>query len=153
MGRFNRGRVLQRSPNLQQEIIQDDAALAALSVGMINKVLDIAKEVGAVILRLIIIDLVGQMSVSTTPNFVHCALISKPKSEGVPVANDFFDPKYCVTEYALGLGLTGHNPGYHWRQNLKIMVPAVNDVYLACNNTLGQIATCAYYVRLFWQST
>ena len=149
----NRGRrVNSASPNLQHEIVDDDAAIAALSVGLTNLILDIAKEVGDIILRLIIVDFAGRANVASTPNFVHCNLISKPKSEGVPVVADFNDPRYTVSSYGVSVGTLNVTDSYHWRQSLKIKVPATNDLYVSCLNRAGGQALCAYQIRLFWQS-
>ena len=91
--------VRNRSPNLQQEILADDASIGALGVGLTNLILDIAKEVGDVILRLIILDYWGRPTATGNTGICQCAVISKPKSEGVPVTNDFSDPRYTVADY------------------------------------------------------
>ena len=148
-------RRVRRSPNLQQEIIHDSASITGASgfeVGLTNKILEIAKEVGDIILRLIIIDLVGSNDTNAGSNILQCNLISKPKSEGVPVDADFDDAKYTVSSYAVAVDQASVVDKIHWRQNLSIKVPAGNDVYLSCRKFNQVTVTCAFYVRLFWQS-
>ena len=144
--------VRSRSPNLQQEIINDDASVAALGVGLTNLLLEIAKEVGDVIIRLIILDYWGSATSGVAPSLCQCALISKPISEGVPVSNDFSDPRYVIASYSGGVRQTDVFFGYHWRQNMGIKVPAGNNVYMSVLNRTGIQCQVAYMVRLFWQS-
>lgn len=144
--------VNRRSPNLQQEMLQDAAAVSAGGVGLTNLLLEIAKEVGDVILRLIILDYAGSATSGVAPDMCECALISKPISEGVPTAGDFDDPRYVVSSYSGAVRQTDVLFGYHWRQNLSIKVPAGNNVYASVLNRTGIQCQVTYRIRLFWQS-
>lgn len=147
--------VRRRTPNLQQEILEDSATIsgAGEQVGLINKVLDIAKEVGDVILRLIILDIVGANITTENPTLTDCTLISRPQSEGVPDASSFTSPKQCVTSYSIGVGPASVINSYHWRQNLSILVPAGNDLYVACRKQSSGSVFLSWRIRLFWQSS
>ena len=146
--------VTRRSPNLQQEIIEDSGNITGVppQVGLTNKILDIAKEVGDVILRLIIIDFFGENTVTEAAELCQCAVISKPISEGVPSNGDWTDERYVVSEYATQVGPASVLSSYHWRQNLGIKVPAGNDVYIQCRKKSVNPVRCGFYIRLFWQS-
>ena len=143
-----------RSPNLQQEIIRDQANITTgLTPGLINQFLDIVKEVGDVVLRLLIVDLFGAVTGTSEVSQILCFLLSKPDALGTPTSTDLDDPKKVVASYGIPTGLPNSAVGYHWRQPLKIKVPAVNDLYILMQNTTGQTVRCGFHVRLFWQST
>ncbi len=143
-----------RSPNLQQQIIKDRANITTgTAPGLINQFTEIAKEVGSVILKLLILDFYGETTAADSLNLVRCVLLSKPISEGVPVSTDLDDPRYVIASYAVGVAGAGNIEGYHWRQNLRILVPAGNNVYVCCQSDAGVTIACAFDLRLFWQST
>ena len=148
------GRRAFRSPNLQQEILNDSGTISGTGqqTGLINKVLDVAKEVGDVFLKLIILDLIGANITTENPTITSCALLSRPLSEGVPDSSSFDDPKQCVTSYGIGVGAASVINSYHWRQNLRIKVPAGNDLYVACRKESTGSVFCSWRIRLFWQS-
>ena len=148
-GRRTRG----RSPNLQQQILHDTANISTgTAPGLINQVTEIAKEVGDVIIRLLILDLIGVSSGSTALDMVRCAVLSKPRSEGVPIAADMDDPKYIIARYGGHSGITSAPFHYHWRQNMGIKVPSTNDVYIACQSDNDGTVRMGFDIRIFWQS-
>ena len=136
-------------------MISDKANITSGSaLGLINQFTEIAKEVGDVVLKLIILDLYGLTTVATTLAILRCALFSKPigVASGVPTSSDMSDPRYVVSRYGVGVAAGAQVMGYHWRQPLKIMVPAGNQVHIACQQDSSQTVAAAFDVRLFWQS-
>ena len=83
------------------------------------------------------------------------ALVSKPRSEGVPVRADITDPRYsveperCMTGTLSTTGATDIDH-IHRKHMLKIKVPMVNDVYFVADNQSGVTVLIAYLVKLFW---
>ena len=86
----------------------------------------------------------------------HYGLVSKPRSDnnGVPVAGDLANELYSVEPgscMASGLGGVSDIDHIHERKLLKILVPAVNDLYFVVENLSTSVGVIAELIRLFWK--
>ena len=95
----------------------------------------------------------GQASLSSRARL---CVISKPRSEGVPVFADEDDERYVVhTSCSFASRITTENAlataPAHDMHKMKIVVPLVNDLYASVFNDDAVAATFSFFLRLFWQ--
>ncbi len=82
------------------------------------------------------------------------AIIAKPISEGVPVSDDFDNPKYTKWSrecFAVRKDADGWNiPDYqHWLEILKIVVELGWDIYVSVRNLGSSTNPFMYWLQLF----
>ena len=86
---------------------------------------------------------------------VRLCVISKPRSEGIPISVDFDDERYVIhTNCAFGGRIDASNQSWsqaeHDNHPMKIRVPLTNDVYVGIRNDEVFTMVMSWVLRLFW---
>ena len=106
------------------------------------------------VLKRINADLMFECGTTSTVQACRFAIISKPISEGVPVAVDLDNEKYSKWQhqcYATRDDVSGwiHDDFVHFMEILKIVVELGWDIYFSVVNGGTQSNTFQFLVRLF----
>ncbi len=92
---------------------------------------------------------------STSMARVRLVVLSKPRSEGVPISVDRDDERYvvhtnCSFSYRRDVENQVAMQAEHVNHPMKIKVPLVNDVYVTAYNDETFTQTVSWLLRLFW---
>ena len=141
--------------NLLSQTLTDKASLASDGVTS-SQFTELDGHYGDKIIKRIEYNL-GFKSGATSDTLEVCdfALVSKPKSEGVPVKADLTDAKYNIKPMRCGAsrdsGSGGNYSDYiHFQFDLSVRVPATNNLYMSVHNNVGFTNSFYFLTKLFF---
>ena len=141
--------------SLISSILTDESSLSSGGITS-SKFTEFEHRSGKLVLKKVDFDAGYRLGAVGNLQSCRFAIIAKPISEGVPVADDFDNEKYSkyqqmcfASRFASGSGETATDDIFHTKEILKIVVELGWDIYFSVLNGPGVTAVFAYLVRLF----
>ena len=140
---------------LTSQLVKDEVSLSASAIAAVK--IDELDHRSSEVMLLKCESHVSCMSTGSSLNLgrMRLAVISKPRSEGVPVAGDVDDERYVVHLNCSFASRDDTNnsrtmSAEHDNHSIKIRVPLVNDVWVIAINDSGVQMIISWVLRLFW---
>ena len=147
------GRRFRQRGSLISQIIVD--GVTSIGIGTTQaKFTEMDHRSSDIVLKKCVLDFSVACTGTSTIGLARCNVVSKPISEGIPVAADLDDERYSVHQCAVLVKADANGvqelPGdYHVSHPMKILVPRDHDVYVVVE-AINAAIQFFYVIRLFW---